>query len=62
MKRLFFSTILFCSMLGIVQAQVETHFYKQGEAPDFRKGNRMNASVMKMPSFDVTGYIKGSNR
>lgn len=45
-------------MLGIVQAQVETHFYKQGEAPDFRKGNRMNASVMKMPSFDVTGYIK----
>ena len=58
MKRLLLSIIISCSMLGMVQAQVETHFYKQGETPNIRKSNRMNASVKEMPSFDVQSMIK----
>lgn len=58
MKSRYILLIICCSLLEIAKAQVETHYYKQGEIPSIRKANRMNASVEKMPSFDLEGYIK----
>ena len=53
MKRLFVLAILFCYIIGTINAQVETHYYGKDEKPNLRKAISKATPVMYMPAFDI---------
>lgn len=53
MKRIFILTILFSSIFGIINAQVETHYYEKGGTPNLRHSISKSIMVKRMPAFDI---------
>ena len=53
MKRIYILTFLLCSISGMINAQVETHYYEKGETPKLHKSSNKSMIVKSMPPFDV---------